>query len=144
MPLSIATLGPLPKADLAAGAGFYSLTRQLGSSIGIALITTLLTRRIALHRSILVEKITLFRPPAVERIDHLTAAFSGSMDPGAAHRQALGLVDGIVNGQAALLSYSDLFFYVAVLFLLSLPLLLLLGGKNAKNAAASAEAAGAH
>ena len=32
-PLSIATLGPLPKREIPAGAGIYSLTRQLGSSI---------------------------------------------------------------------------------------------------------------
>ena len=63
MPLSIATLGPLPKRDIAAGAGIYSLTRQLGSSIGIALITTMISRQIAEHRSVLVEKITEFRQP---------------------------------------------------------------------------------
>ena len=52
MPLSIATLGPLPKKDIPAGAGFYSLTRQLGSSIGIALITTMLARREGIHRAV--------------------------------------------------------------------------------------------
>ncbi len=47
----------------------------------------------------------------------------------------------MVNGQAALLSYSDIFFYVAVLFVMSLPLVLLLGGKRdaeAEEAASSA------
>ena len=53
----------------------------------------------------------------------------------------MGLVDRIVNGQATLLSYEDIFFYVALLFLLSLPLILLLGGKGdraAQDAASSA------
>ena len=45
MPLSLATLGPLPQREVAAGSGMYSLTRQMGSSIGIALITTMVTRR---------------------------------------------------------------------------------------------------
>jgi len=142
MPLSIATLGPLPKKELAAGAGFYSLTRQLGSSIGIALITTMVSRKIAFHRATLVEHVTPFDPAAAQRIDGLTAMFAHGHEPtAAAHRQALGAVDAIVNGQAALLSYTDLFFYVVALFILSLPLLLLLGGPSQANAQDAAGAA---
>jgi MFS transporter, DHA2 family, multidrug resistance protein len=140
MPLSLATIGPLPKKEIAAGAGFYSLTRMLGSSIGIALITTMLARREATHRSVLVEKVTEFRDSAVERIDQLSAGFSGA-DPVAAQHQAYGMIDSIVNGQAALLAYSDIFFYVAAAFIVSLPLLLLLGdGKGGKAKEAAAEA----
>ncbi|MDB6175635.1 MAG: emrB, transporter, family, multidrug resistance protein [Chthoniobacteraceae bacterium] len=143
MPLSIATLGPLAKKDIAAGAGFYSLTRQLGSSIGIALITTMLVRREALHRAILVEKITAFRVPSIDRLQALTAGFtSHGGDAIAARHRALGLIDRTVNGQATLLSYEDIFFYVAVLFIVSLPLILLLGGKT--NRAAEDAAAAAH
>lgn len=142
MPLSIATLGPLAKKDIAAGSGFYSLTRQLGSSIGIALITTMLSRREALHRSILVEKITEYRSPVGDRLDMLT----GAMTPHAghsqvAHDQALGLLDRMITGQATLLSFEDIFAYVAALFILTLPLLFLLGGKPGKDAADAAASA---
>ncbi|QUE53281.1 DHA2 family efflux MFS transporter permease subunit [Luteolibacter ambystomatis] len=142
MPLSIATLGPLDKKDIAAGSGFYSLTRQLGSSIGIALITTLLARREALHRSVLVERISDYRPQVGERIDLLTNAFtahSGSKQ--VAHDQAMGLLDRIVSGQAILQSYEDIFTYVAALFIFTLPLLFFLGGKPNKNASDAAAAA---
>lgn len=140
MPLSIATIGPLPKREIAAGSGFYSLTRQLGSSIGIALITTMLVRQQALHRSVLVEKVSAFRMPSVDRLHSLTASFMATnRDPVAGQQQALALMDRIVTGQATLLAYSDLFFYVAVLFVISLPLLLLLGkGHRAPEAAAAA------
>jgi len=143
MPLSLATLGPLAKKDIAAGAGFYSLTRQLGSSIGIASITTLLARKEALHRATLVEHVTAYRQAAIDRIQSLTSNFTAHAgDPVLGHQNALKLIDRIVNGQAALLSYRDIFFYVAVLFLLSLPLVILLGGKN--NAEAEDAAASAH
>ncbi len=141
MPLSLATLGPLSKKDLAAGAGFYSLTRQLGSSIGIAAITTMLARKEALHRAVLVNDVTMYRQPALDRIRMLTANFTArSGDAVLGHRNALELIDRIIDGQAALLSFRDIFFYVAVLFLVSLPLILLLGGKRD---AAAEEAAGA-
>ena len=138
MPLSLATLGPLPKRDIAAGAGIYSLTRQLGSSIGIALITTMLERREALHRALLVEKVSIFRTAATARVEALAATFPNhAADPIGAHHHALGIIDRIVNAQAALQSYADIFSYVAIIFLLSLPLLLLLGGKPGRKGAGS-------
>ncbi|MEO5716622.1 MAG: DHA2 family efflux MFS transporter permease subunit [Luteolibacter sp.] len=142
MPLSIATLGPLPKKDIAAGAGIYSLSRQLGSSIGIAVITTVLARREAQHRAVLVENISDFRPAFTERLHSLTEMFTGAgADPVTASHRALSLVDRIVEGQATLLAYEDLFVAVALLFILSLPLLFFLGGKPGQQADAAAAAA---
>ena len=143
MPLSIATLGPLAKKDIAAGAGLYSLTRQLGSSIGVALITTMLTRQEAGHRAVLVERISEFRPAFVDRLQALSGHFAAQgADPAAAHDQAMKLIDRVVSGQAMLVSFSDLFIGVGTLFIVSLPIILLLGGKkagaNSKDAAASA------
>ena len=132
MPLSIATLGPLPKKDIPAGAGIYSLTRQLGSSIGIALITTMLARRLSVHRTILVAKVTAFSQAASDRIESVAAGLARhGASPMAAHQAAMGMVDRSINGQAAVLAYSDIFFYVAVLFVASIPLIFLLGKKTA-------------
>ena len=135
IPLSIATLGPLAKKDIPAGAGFYSLTRQLGSSIGIAGITTILARKVALHRAMLVGYVSPYRQAAVDRIQALTNSFTAhGGDPVLGHRNALEVIDRVVNGQAALLSYREIFFYVAVLFVASIPLVLLLGEKSDKAA----------
>jgi DHA2 family multidrug resistance protein len=87
----------------------------------------------------LVTHITAYRQPAVDRIRMLTSAFTAhGGDPVLGHRNALELIDRIVNGQAALLSYRDIFFYVAVLFVLSLPLVLLLGDKGSAEESAGA------
>ena len=143
MPLSLATLGPLPRNEVAAGSGMYSLTRQMGSSIGIALITTMVSRRMAAHRAVLVSHITDYRQPVLDRLHSMTAGFSAmNGDLVAAQHRALGLIDQIVNGQSALIAYSDIFSYVAAAFVVSLPLLLLLGG--AKGKAAQEAAASAH
>ena len=142
MPLSLAALGPLPKREIAAGSGMYSLTRQMGSSVGIALITTMVTRRMAEHRVTLVSHVTSYRQPVVDRLHTMSAAFGGDMDPAAAQHHALGAIDRIVDGQAALIAYSDIFSYVVIVFVLSLPLLFLLGGKA--NKAAQDAAASAH
>ena len=128
LPLSIATLGSLPREDVASGSGFFSLTRQLGGSIGIAVITTLVAKQEFIHRSQLIYDISDQNPAYVDRIGSNTSYFNlQSGDPTAVQNQALALIDRAVNLQAALLAYRDIFYFVALVFVLTLPLILLLG-----------------
>jgi len=132
LPLSLATLGDLPKDKVASGAGFYNLTRQLGSSIGIAIITTALAYREAVHRAVLVVHETQGSPGTLGRLGALQGALSrASSDPVAVHMRALKILDMGIDAQSMLLSFADVFMYVAIAFAASLPLLLLLGrGRN--------------
>jgi MFS transporter, DHA2 family, multidrug resistance protein len=128
LPLSLATLGPLPPSEVSAGSGFYNLTRQLGGSMGIALLTTLLAQRQAFHQSALGANLTLFNPETQQRIETLTGLFqSQGADSTTAHQQALAALHQLITTQAAVLSYADVFRMVGLMFLLSLPLLLFLG-----------------
>ncbi|MCP6757886.1 MAG: DHA2 family efflux MFS transporter permease subunit [Fischerella sp. CENA71] len=128
LPLSLATLGSLPKEVVSAGSGFYNLTRQLGSSIGIAIITTVLEQRQAFHRAILLSKLSPYDPETNQRLDLLTNLFqSRGYDAVTAHQQALATLEQTVNTQVAVLSYADIFRIVGLIFLCSLPLLLFLG-----------------
>jgi hypothetical protein len=91
----------------------------------------------------LFKRISEFRPAFVDRLQALSGHFAAQgADPAAAHDQAMKLIDRVVSGQAMLVSFSDLFMGVGTLFIVSLPIILLLGGKkagaNAKDAAASA------
>ncbi len=128
LPLSLATLGSLPKEDISAGSGFYNLTRQLGGSIGIAVMTTLLEQREKFHTAMLSSQVSLFNSQTNDRLNQLTGALqSRGSDAATAHQQALEILQNTVREQAAILSYADLFRIVGVIFLLSLPLLLFLG-----------------
>ncbi|HEY0255918.1 MAG TPA: DHA2 family efflux MFS transporter permease subunit, partial [Candidatus Methylacidiphilales bacterium] len=127
IPLSIATLGALPKKDMDSGSGFFGLTRQLGGSIGIAAITTLVAKQQFVHRAQIVSNVTDLNPAFGERLAGGTAYFSSmSGDPIAVHDRALALIDRSVDLQATLLSYRDVFYFVAFIFLLMLPLIFLL------------------
>jgi DHA2 family multidrug resistance protein len=139
LPLSIATLGSLPKHEVPAASGFYNLTRQLGGSLGIAILTTMLSRREAAHRATLVERVSPLSHEAMIRVDALTGFFQrlGSSAHDAKFR-AYTAIDQILNGQAALQSFDDLFRYVGVAFIVTLPLILLLGQGGNKEAAAEA------
>lgn len=128
LPLSLAALGSLPREDVAAGSGFYNLTRQLGGSIGIAVLTTLLAQREAFHRAVLVEKVSLYDAATNQRLSQLASGLlSRGVDETTAQQQALKILDQTVNTQAAILSFEDVFWVVGIAFLVSLPLILLLG-----------------
>ncbi len=140
LPLSLATLGSLPKVDIPSGSGFYNLTRQLGGSIGIAVLTTLLDRREAFHRAVLSENLTVYNPATTDRLNSLASGLQGQgVDPSTAQSQALNILNQTLDLQAALLSFEDIFWVVGAAFLVTLPLLLFLG-----KGAGGADAAGVH
>jgi len=86
-----------------------------------------------------VEHEGLGDPGTLRRLGFLTGAFArSSSDPVGIHNRALKLLDVGIDSQALLLSFADVFLYVAVAFTVSLPLLFLLGrGKNKAAAAAA-------
>jgi MFS transporter, DHA2 family, multidrug resistance protein len=115
VPLSAATFATLSPEMRAQGTSIYSLVRNIGSSIGISLVQTMLTRNTVIAHSSLAERVTAASPawhnPAV------AAAFSRS--PG-----ATALLDGAVTQQAAMIAYIDDFWFMLFLTLLVVPLLL--------------------
>src|SRR5438067_3114838 len=141
IPLSLSALAGLNGKDLADGSGLFNLARQLGGSIGIALLSTFVEKRADFHRAKLVEYVTAYSPFAQERLASLKAAMLAHVsDPPIAAKQALAIVDRAVQLQAAILSYEDVFVLMAAAFLLALPLLLLFK----KGAATGAAGTSAH
>lgn len=130
LPLSLVTLGPIPREDIGEASGFYNLTRLLGGSFGIALLAVIFDHRRAVHRSNLVEHLTVTNPLLQERLANLQALLLERGDgTGNIANQALQLLSDQVGRQASLLAFSDVFRVVGLLFLLALPLVLLTGGR---------------
>jgi len=92
----------------------------------LAMVNTYLTNRNAVHRMDLVSNVTTDNPVAVKRISDYTAYF---MQHGfgvfEAKQKALKVVDFVVTKQSNLMSYNDAYLMVGIVFLISLPLLLL-------------------
>jgi MFS transporter, DHA2 family, multidrug resistance protein len=118
VPLSAATFATLSPEMRAQGTSIYSLVRNIGSSIGISLVQTLLVRNTVTAHSSLTERVTAgssaWHNPAV------SAAFDVHVPAAAA------LLDGAVTQQAAMIAYIDDFWFMLFLTLLVTPLLLLI------------------
>jgi DHA2 family multidrug resistance protein len=128
IPMSVATLSPIPKKDVPAAAGLYNLTRQIGGSIGIALLTFILDHRSAYHAQVLAQRISAFDPRTTMWLQQVSGYLqSRGYDTSAGQQAALKMLSGIVHQQALILSFEDVYLFVAALFICALPLLIFLG-----------------
>ncbi len=126
VPLTTLTMGRLRKEEIGNAAGVYNLMRNIGGSIGIASVTTLLERGAQVHQTYLGANLPAGTPVVVETLHGLQQKFaSGGFDDYSAHRKALGAIFERLEQQASLLAYADNFRLLAALSLLCIPLALL-------------------
>lgn len=131
VPLSVLAVSSLAPADFAQGAALNNMMRQLGGSFGLALVNTYLANRNAVHRSDLVSHVTADNPLAVKRLADYTQFFiSKGAGAAEAHAKALRLMDAGIIKQTSVLSFEDAYLLVGLVFLCSLPLLLMASPKK--------------
>ncbi|WP_431478861.1 DHA2 family efflux MFS transporter permease subunit [Massilia eburnea] len=120
--------GIAPK-DTASASSLFNMIRNLGGSIGIALLATQLTQREHFHSARLGEAVNSFSAATQLRLDQLTQSFIGKgFDPVTASDKALKAVDGIVRRESFVMAYNDGFLIVGAI-LLSCILILWLSDK---------------
>jgi DHA2 family multidrug resistance protein len=116
VPLSTVTLATLSPAQRTEGAGLYSLSRNIGSSVGISVVNALLTRNTQINHADIVEHVTAvnraFESPMVMR-------FWNPLD--AAGRAAL---DAMITQQAQIIAYIDDYKLLMIAILSVFPLLI--------------------
>jgi MFS transporter, DHA2 family, multidrug resistance protein len=116
VPLSAVTLATLSPEQRAEGAGLYSLSRNIGSSVGISVVNSLLTRNTQVNHAAIAQHVT-----AVNRTfdDQTIAQF---WDPvSAAGRAAL---DAVITRQAQIIAYIDDYKLLMIATLAVIPLLI--------------------
>ena len=127
VPLTTITLAELNHRELPQGTGLYNFFRQLGGSLGIAAIATLLSHYTAQFRAILAEHISIGDPTTMTRVDMLTRGLvARGADPWTARGRALEILDSELMGQASVIAYSRIYVLSAVLILALIPLLILI------------------
>jgi DHA2 family multidrug resistance protein len=126
VPLTSASMAELRVSQLAQGTGMFNLTRQLGGSMGIAIMATLLTRFTAHNKALLTEHISATDPLVLGRLESITRGLIGrGINPLVAKQQALLLLDKQVGAQASVLAFSRIYMLSGFILLCALPLLFL-------------------
>jgi DHA2 family multidrug resistance protein len=138
VPLTVLTMDPIPQAETGYATSLYSVMRNVGSSVGVSFVTTFVARRSQFHQSVLVAHVTPYSLQTEQMLAQSRTMLSGrGSDWATAGRQSLGLLYGVVQQQAALLSFVEAFRIMGLLFLAVIPLIFLM--RRAKRNRASAE-----
>lgn len=104
--------------DMPSASSLFNMTRNLGGSIGIALLATALTNREHLHSARLGESVSNYALATQQRLDSLTQGFiAGGIDPAGAGDKALRVVDNIVRRESYVMAYNDGFLIVGLILL---------------------------
>jgi len=125
VPLTTATMDPIPKEEMGNATSMFNLMRNLGGSVGIASATSYLFRRQQFHTNVLGANVTAMSP----RTRMLSSSLQNAMiahgaDPVTASRQSYVSIWNMVQRQASMAAFVDTFLAMAAVFLLVLPLLL--------------------
>ena len=115
VPISTVAYSTLPMAARTEAAGIFSLTRNIGSSVGISIVMTLLARNTQINHAELAMRLTPFGGNAAA----LAAATQGT-------QTGLATLNAEVTRQASAIAFLDDFWLMMVLTLAAIPLLLLL------------------
>jgi DHA2 family multidrug resistance protein len=125
VPLSTTAMGTLPNQQIGNASGLYNLLRNVGGSIGISIVNTLVSRHQQVHRSELVQHLAQGRLALEQRLQALQQLFGGS-GPGLSEMRAYGVIEQTLSTQAALWSYVDDFRYLALACFFCIPIALFL------------------
>jgi DHA2 family multidrug resistance protein len=118
VPLSTVTFATLSPAMRAQGTAIFSLIRNIGSSIGISLVQTMLVRNTQMSHAALVEHVTRLNPawnnPAIAKIYDVSGP------------SGMAALDAAVGLQASMIGYIDDFWLMLILTVSVMPLILLI------------------
>ncbi len=132
---NVAYIGLKPEESNQASA-LMNMSRNLGGTIGISAVQTMLAQREQFHQARLVEHLDPLNPSYVQGLGTLTHDFSAV--GGGAPMAALGTLYNAVRQQAAMLSYIDVFHTLMITVFACLPLLLFMRGQRGAASAGGA------
>lgn len=127
MPLNQASMAAVRAEEAADAAGLYNMTRNLGGSVGLALVGVFIDRQSKLHNDVIRESVSANSPLANDRLAENSAAFlSQTGDSAHASLQALAQLAQQIQQQAMVMTYSETFYLLGFALLCCIPLIFLL------------------
>jgi len=111
VPVNTVALGTLSPDEMGNGSGIINLMRNVGGSLGVSSLVTMLARRSQAHQTILAAHYTPYDHVFTHARNHLLRAVL----PGGNPLRALRMMYGLLLKQSALLAYVDIFMWSALL-----------------------------
>ncbi len=139
IPLMALAMAKIQPEKMGNATSIFNLMRNIGGSVGIAIMTTFLSRRTQMHQNHLVANVTAGNLQALRMLRGMQANFYGhGADAVTASKKSIAAMYGLVQQHAAMLAFVEAFWVMGVVFLLMIPFLPLLQYVKHKRPAAPA------
>ncbi len=116
VPVTTLATGGIEAGESGSASALFNMFRNLGGSIGIAVLATQLDLREKLHSFRLGEAVSIFNPATSERLAALTQTLTArGLETFAAGQKALGALAGTLRREAWVMANSDCFYLLGVL-----------------------------
>ena len=139
IPINVTAFYFIPKEKMNNATGIINLARNIGGSVGIANVATLLSRRAQVHQAILVAHLTPYDAPyraATQGTQQMLMGLGAS--PATAHMQAQGMLYGNLLRQANMLAYVDAYTLLGWTFIAMIPFMFFMKSAKPRSGAAVA------
>jgi DHA2 family multidrug resistance protein len=120
-PLTIVTFQTLRNEQVANATGIFSLLRSIGGSIGVSVVSTMLSRFAQTHQSYMVSHLSPLNPVFQHKVGMLNHFLSMHMNPVVAAHKANYLMYATLLKQSVLWSYIDNFRLYGLLCIILIP-----------------------
>jgi DHA2 family multidrug resistance protein len=126
VPLLTVSMGMLKKEQMGNASGIFALARNLAGSIGISVMTTMVTRQAQFHQATLVAHLTPYDPAYQTATQGARAALAAQVGAAQAPAMADGMVYRSLLQQSGMLAYVDAFWLLTIMCFIAVPLVVLL------------------
>jgi len=125
VPIMAASYDGIPQSKTDQASALINAARNTGGSIGVSIVSNVLTHREQFHQSRLVEQVIPSSTTYQDTLQHITNYFTANGSSLAqAHDQAIQWIGAQVQAQASLLAYMDAFWVLMLISLAAVPLAL--------------------
>jgi DHA2 family multidrug resistance protein len=127
VPLTTVAMDPIPRERMGYATSLFNLMRNIGGSVGIAVTGTMLARTQQATTTLYGANVTQYDETTRGIFNQMQAAFmAAGADAVTASERAYAALFGMVQRQAAIVSFVGLFQLLGIMFLALLPLVLLM------------------
>ena len=126
VPLTTVSMATIAPERMGYATSLFNLMRNIGGGVGIAITGTMLARQRQAFSAMMGERLTIYDPATQTMLSQLKAGFiAAGADAATATNRAYFALSGMLQRQAAMVSFVTIFRGLGFLFLLLLPLVML-------------------
>ncbi len=127
IPINVSAFSYVPRELTNMGTGIINLARNIGASVGLATVTTLLERRTQAHQARLMDHVNSMNPALNNMVNETAGTLmTHGASASQATAQAHGMILNLIQRQATMMAFLDNFKLLGIIFFAVIPIMVMM------------------